>query len=698
MNVPFTFSSPEVTDEDILWASHLLGLPENAFYGEEGTDPRQAVLKSKGTMDVAACPGSGKTTLLVAKLAILAEKWRCRTRGICVLSHTNAARREIESSLGNTTTGRRLLSYPHFIGTIHGFVNEFLALPWLRSRGYGITIIDDDHVERRRRSLLSCGQFSALRTFVEHNEQYVNLIGNLVIASPEFAVCKANGQPVFKNPGIADSQLKALVEMVVRDGYHRFAEMFMWANDMMDKVAYMVGSIRNRFPLLFIDETQDNNRAQTEILWRIFMEGSNPAIRQRFGDANQAIFDFTGADEATEDEFPSVVNKDLPNSHRFGQKIADLADPLGVKPYDLKGYGPKAELESCQEEEQHTIFLFDDDSTNKVLTAYAELLINTFSDYELRNGVFKAIGQVHKDKAQDHEPRHIGHYWSDYDPELSYQDPKPQTFVEYVMAGMGKAQATGEAYPAVEKIATGILRLVGMTEDRRTSLRCKYCHRHVLRLLEGSKVAKDGYMELLTGFAVRQQGLTKDTWNNKWSDVVRKVVETITGIPLCSQGTEDFLKWCDKFDYHGQYAVIRKYCDNVFHYYKDAKEVAIQVGSVHSVKGETHTATLVLETFWYDHNLDKLKQWITGDRKGWKQQDGVRQRDRLKVHYVAMTRPTHLLCLAMKRSSFETEPGTLDNDAIEVLRQRGWQVKLVCQDELSEASHHDTRAMGGVGT
>ena len=693
MKVPFTFSSPEVTDEDILWASHLLGLPENAFYGEEGTDPRQAVLKSKGTMDVAACPGSGKTTLLVAKLAILAEKWRCRTRGICVLSHTNAARREIESSLGNTTTGRRLLSYPHFIGTIHAFVNEFLSLPWLRSQEYPITMIDTDISLRRRWNDLPY----ETRKGLEKNYHGSSV---LTVRSPDFGVGNVrwgrNGVLGTDTPTY--SKLREVCRKSCLEGYFCYDEMFMWANDMMDKVADTVGSIRSRFPLLFIDETQDNNRDQTEILWRIFMEGSNPAIRQRFGDANQAIFDFTGADEATEDEFPSVGNKDLPNSYRFGQKIANLADPLGIKPYDLKGYGPKAELQSCQEEEQHTIFLFDDDSTDKVLPAYAELLINTFSDYELRNGVFKAIGQVHKDKAQDHEPRHIGHYWSDYDPELSHQDPKPQTFVQYVMGGMGKAQAAGEAYPAVEKIATGILRLVGMTEGRRTSLRYKYCHRHVLRLLEESRVAKDGYMDLLTGFAVRQQGLTKDTWNNKWSGVVRKVVETITGIPLCSQGTEDFLKWRDELDHHARHAVIPRYRDNVFRYYKDGKEVAIRIGSVHSVKGETHTATLVLETFWYDHNLDKLKQWITGDRKGWKQQDGVRQRDRLKVHYVAMTRPTHLLCLAMKRSSFETEPGTLDNDAIEALRQRGWQIKLVCRDELSEPSHHDTRAMGGVRT
>ena len=46
----------------------ILGLPENAFCGADGTDPRREVLKDMTSIDVSACPGSGKTTLLVAKL------------------------------------------------------------------------------------------------------------------------------------------------------------------------------------------------------------------------------------------------------------------------------------------------------------------------------------------------------------------------------------------------------------------------------------------------------------------------------------------------------------------------------------------------------------------------------------------------------------------------------------------------------
>ena len=145
---------PFINEEDVSWACDVLKLPQYAFSGSSGTDPRLEILKSNESLDIEACPGSGKTTLLVAKLAILARNWTDRCHGICVLSHTNVARFQIEKRLGHTSEGRRLLSYPHFVGTIHGFANEFLALPWLRSKPFSIRRIDDEVCLARRWSKL----------------------------------------------------------------------------------------------------------------------------------------------------------------------------------------------------------------------------------------------------------------------------------------------------------------------------------------------------------------------------------------------------------------------------------------------------------------------------------------------------------------------------------------------------------------
>lgn len=133
-----------ITDEDILWVEEMMG-------GKVHFDSaRVNVLKNMDSVDIQAFPGSGKTTILVAKLAILAKKWPYSNAGICVLSHTNVAREEIEERLGNTEIGRKLLSYPHFIGTVHSFFDTYVSLPWLKSNGYEINIIDTELVHSLR--------------------------------------------------------------------------------------------------------------------------------------------------------------------------------------------------------------------------------------------------------------------------------------------------------------------------------------------------------------------------------------------------------------------------------------------------------------------------------------------------------------------------------------------------------------------
>jgi hypothetical protein len=678
-----TFESPTVTEEDICRASQLLGLPVDAFYGTEGTDPRQEVLKCMDSIDVAACPGSGKTTLLVAKLAILAEKWQCRTRGICVLSHTNAARHEIEKHLGNTAAGRRLLSYPHYIGTIHGFVNEFLALPLLRSRGYSSTRFDTDISERKILKLSGGGKNlpGYLYRKIQNEEFRISAVCHAYYVGDNLDIrLKAGNVDLNLNRnGKSDAfnQIDKWKCAILKDGYASYEDTFAYGHLTLKMYPALANTIRDRFPLLFIDEAQDNSKEQSAILNRIFMEGDNAVIRQRFGDANQAIFDFQGAEEAVTDKFPGASKMELPNSYRFGQTIADMADPLGLEPYGLQGLGPKKSLASGSKSEQHTIFLFDENSAAKVLDAYGELLLETFSDLELREEWFAAmaVGQIHRppDEDKDHKfPNHIGHYWPDYDPELTKHDPTPHTFMQYVFAGQGKSELQRETHAMVEKIAEGFLRLSDFTTGEKSLIRPKHPHRHILQFLETSPDIREQYQNLIVQFTVKQKTPTTETWEDHWLGIVRSIAEAIAGSPL-SADVDGFLTWNDTPFTPATPSDANRIRNNIFRYRKNGREVSIQAGSIHSVKGQTHTATLVLETFWYDHNLELILPWFTKKKHGWKKADGTRQEARLKLHYVAMTRPTHLLCLAMKQ-------GALNDKHMEDIRTHGWRLLQVQPD------------------
>ena len=94
-------------------------------------------------------------------------------------------------------------------------------------------------------------------------------------------------------------------------------------------------------------------------------------LRSALLKANLAVFNSVEEKGAATDVFPGAIKIELPNSHRFGQKIADLADPLGIIPYGLRGEGPKKALASGEPEGRHTIFLFDEESAGDVFDAYA---------------------------------------------------------------------------------------------------------------------------------------------------------------------------------------------------------------------------------------------------------------------------------------------------------------------------------------
>lgn len=658
------FMCPEVTDDDITWVTGLMQLPQDAFCGANGDAPRLEVLKSSETLDIEACPGSGKTTLLVAKLAILARKWTDRRRGICVLSHTNVARREIEKRLGSVSEGKRLLAHPHFVGTIHAFVNEFLAIPWLRSKGFPIKVIDDAICQERRWGKLPAVTRDRLK-LNRHDESV------LKITKPDFSIgdVRWSGGMLGRNTP-AYRAMQNTCRATSQEGYFCHDEMFVWANELLDQVPAMRDTLRERFPILFIDEVQDNSELQSSLLFRVFREGDSPVMRQRFGDANQAIYQYASeSGGAVTDTFPNrEIRKDLPNSYRFGQEIADFARPLALETPTLVGWGPDLSTIASDTAGRHSIFLFDDESVRDVLPTYASYLTDVFSDEELRRGVFTAVGAVHRQDKDTDLPRSVRHYWPNYDHELTALDPAPSTFRQYLQAGLKATEESGEAYHIVDKTASALLHLIRLVNPLVNVEIRRRPHRYVLELLRDKPFGKAAYMELVTAVTLEERPPTIHDWQGRLEGRVRDVVEAITERRLVGADAQAFLVWPSHEDDGTQNRQQARH-DNIYRYPLAEPRVLIRVGSIHSVKGETHTATLVLDTFYHEHHLATLKPWLLQERMG-AQRQGSRNRSRLKQHYVAMTRPSHLLCLAMRDDAFK--PAEIDR-----LKSLSWRVARV---------------------
>ena len=248
-------------------------------------------------MNISSCqkctvfqPGNGKTTLLAAKLAVLSRTWRSRSHGVCVISHTNSARHEIERALLKHPTASAFLSYPHFIGTVTSFVNQYLALPYLRGLGWTVGRIDDDVFEasalRRYRSKQNLSAQSSMRKGACRN-QVEGWVKNIELAS-DFS-CAA-GLPVTRlkvrhrkgqhNPTTnCGRELEELKAELTNDGLFRFNDMTTLAGKALDVSPSLVERLRQRFPLVLLDEAQDTSGQLLKLLYRIF--GNDAVAFQR---------------------------------------------------------------------------------------------------------------------------------------------------------------------------------------------------------------------------------------------------------------------------------------------------------------------------------------------------------------------------------------------------------------------------------
>jgi hypothetical protein len=135
------------------------------------------------------------------------------------------------------------------------------------------------------------------------------------------------------------------------------------------KVGYIAPALRRRFPWVFVDELRDTSAMQDRVIEQIF--GSDDSIFQRFGDRNQAIFDFDADSDGGQQLFGRRKMLVLNGTHRFGNAIATLVSRFtAVEPQNLVGNPQSPDCE-------HTIFIFDRGAVKHVVPLFGDLVLKT---------------------------------------------------------------------------------------------------------------------------------------------------------------------------------------------------------------------------------------------------------------------------------------------------------------------------------
>ena len=159
------------------------------------------------------------------------------------------------------------------------------------------------------------------------------------------------------------------------------------------------------------------------------------------------------------------------------------------------------------------------------------------------------------------------------------------------------------------------------------------------------------------------------SWKSRWVGAIKFILRDIDH-SLDLNTLSDFLEWTP-----GQPKPLSRKqklteLQNVFVYKGDGDEqISIRLGSIHSIKGQTHTATLVLDTFNRTYHFKKLTKCVKQETLTPKQR--AEMQARMRLHYVAATRPTHLLCLASRKDHFN------EKEINSIIESGNWKVTIL---------------------
>ena len=623
----------KITDDDIIKIENLL-LPE----GQEFNCNSKSIIQCMESKDIHACPGSGKTTTLLAKLGILSWKLPLNNNeGICVLTHTNVAINEIKDRLGNKSN--ILFNYPNYCGTIQSFVNKYLAIP-AYAKLYGkkpVRIDNDIYYEMLRRKYYEIVP-RKIRFGIEKRDP--SLIYNMRFDLDNFQVVKG----FYKESVVKDQSsdtYKSLLNLkvsVLKSGILCFDDAFVLANWYLTKFPEMKNLISKRFSYLFFDEMQDTMRHQNHILQKTF---NDTVVCQKIGDNNQSIYD-NSDDEGVWTKTDDFLS--LPDSKRFSCSIANIVKPLGVEQQNLTGNSSIPNINP-------TLIVFSDSSIGEVIPRFGELIINNKLHLEHRK-VFKAIGWVTNQNAKGHT---LVDYWArfkknndkkvDYKFLISYLKPLPYEEIKVKGAQYYK-----------QSILRGLLKCIRIMDEKDIDNR-HFTEKTLLKLL------KEQYIDYYNKLLIKTSQWCLAIQNGI---VIYSEVKEFIEVDLCY-----IFKW-ENIDPLSEFLQIAteesiefEKNENIVRYRNkdDNEEIDIAINTIHGVKGETHTATLYLETFYHGYDIARIIEYLKGNYKPTQQK---RKLQNLKMTYVGITRPSHLLCIGVHKKTVEGH--------IEDLKANGWDI------------------------
>lgn len=709
MSQPTKLNNMFISDEDIQYAHDIL-IPGKPDFD----DNKINIIKADDSRYIQACPGSGKTTTLLAKLSILANRLPLPDgRGVCVLTHTNVAIDEIKAKLG--AKADILFRYPNFFGTFQSFVHKFFTNKALQYYyGSSISYVDDGIANKYLSRLYKAiaqkwNKLYGLLYYQCISEKHIvppSLLGTLgktdsllkgrVIrrVGSNYTFNFNEWDNSYLNSALTSQEIRRLYEyrrsILEEKAIDRFCTMQIdFANNqlickggkrigLLSESAQIFLKIKeelyshgiltfddayqlafryirdiqidekensvHRFAYLFIDEVQDCNELQHTLLDLVFDKDKTPI--QSFGDYCQAIFERNsiGASNNTLTNISKIMN-----SNRFGVPIAKVLQTICMEDnHELQGC-------DCIPSLKPKILVYND-ATN-VIPGFAGILHSEFIP-----GTTKTIAELAKElRLRDglHRINIKACGWRTTSDDLINKRCICSYFPGFARTSLSRSWQNGSS----------TLDSLVKNDKYTTKDYIKDIIGVLVKVLECAGITNNGRLHTKTSLINALNILSAECYERFRMEIARWILllnncenvdqlshlhkliydyTTTELIPLLGGVVNEEVKAClctnGEVSDNVRLPQERK---NIY----TLDEIDIEVATIHSVKGETHVATLYLETFYEGaHESERIREQFKGTPYSGTDQYTL---DTLKTAYVGMSRPSHLLCIAIDKSHFE---------------------------------------------
>lgn len=622
----------DVKDEEIESVERLL-LPEGFHFAEDAKE----VIKCWKSVEVSACPGSGKTTVLLAKLKLLADRMPFENgAGVCVLSHTNVAVDEIKTRLSDYSD--KLLSYPNYVGTIQSFIDKFVTLPYLKNQ-YGKIImpVNNETYAKHMYNFLIMRDYNTLYRFLldkcGKGKRYLDVLSvlqNLELDSKDDLFIANGGglSRIAKSCSKSNIQYRKLAEALIEaDGIIKYSDTYRYALKAIESFSEEYTNLfSSRFKYVFVDEYQDCDDMQRKIIDLLF--DRDKCILMKIGDPDQAIYKSCN-EEDTNDWIPDKDYLSISDSCRFNQELADVLSDLRS---DCKAIVSKKGKTGAKP----VLIVFDKEKNiSKVIDTFVERLDkHSLTD---TNGIYKAVGLIRK---QSSDNLYIGSYWNGFDSSVCRQGNYSYwSFVEEICTSLQK----GKLYTAERSIRRLMCRVFHYINIANPENGRDFTINTVKSFLECKCV--ELYRKHVIDLTLIDASNIDDV-----QDKIKIMVNEIAKV-LKPDIVNDVFDDLPTFFINRNNISINQTTGSEKNVYIDCKGRRIEFNTIHGVKGETHDATLYLETYFKSStDLKRVFQSVTSKPKKIKP---VIVNNR-KTAYVGMSRPRELLCVAIKKDTYDT--------------------------------------------